>query len=310
MILTIAIALAALSAGVLAGSLLLTALSRGVLQRGRRLTPATRADVLAAVRLLPISIGMIFSSLVTISFVRFEPAAARETIGVVLIGCAALGLAAVGRSLVRAIGVGRETERLLGAWGPALPVANEPYRAIDCAFPVVAIVGIWRPTLYIATQVLQACDVEELDAMIAHERSHIACRDNLVRLLFYAFPVPWFARDAASRIEHAWLIAAEERADDRATAGDRRALTLASALVKVGRLAAGKTMPLVHASAITSGPGIEQRVRRLLEPQPVPRGPRSASLLLPAAVLLALASALPMQRTLYDAVEFCVRHLP
>jgi Zn-dependent protease with chaperone function len=174
------------------------------------------------------------------------------------------------------------------------------------------VVGIRRPRLYIARQVLAACDQGEVEAMIAHEKAHVSARDNLTRLLFLcALPMRGLSRVAAE-IETSWTKATEEAADDLACRDERSALALASALLKVSRLAAGQRAPLLHASAILSGAVIEHRVRRLLLPRRPACAPRVFPTIVAAALVLTTAIMLPppLRRAVYHAAEFCVQYLP
>lgn len=132
-------------------------------------------------------------------------------------------------------------------------------------------------------------DDEELDAVLAHERAHVAERHDLVVLPFSAWvsAVPWVpgvrtAREAVARL-------VEMVADDRACIGRDRTV-LAAALARVG------AHPAAPAGALALGEAaVLDRVRRLLEPPaPSPWARRLA--LAAAAVLVALpwlVAALP-----------------
>jgi hypothetical protein len=94
---------------------------------------------------------------------------------------------------------------------------------------------------------------------------------------------------AARRLDRDWHAAAESLADARAVRGDSvRAVHLASALVKVSRLAAQgpAAVPVPAWSTLNDPPLLERRVRRLVTgavPLATPGRPR----LVPAAVTLA-----------------------
>ena len=146
--------------------------------------------------------------------------------------------------------------------------------------------------------------------MVAHESAHVAAHDNLTRLLFAAAPVVPFTTAACCAIVDAWIGASEEAADDEARREGRSPLVLASALTKVARLATGRA-PLAHASAILSGNGVEQRVRRLLEPPPREHGGRvRAPYIAAGAFALATVASPRVAHAIYDVAEYCVRHLP
>ncbi len=143
-----------------------------------------------------------------------------------------------------------------------------PALAVTAPFPIVAVLGLRRPTLVIARSVLAACTPDELRAILAHEQGHIDRRDNLRRLLLAVSPdvVAWLP--ASDRLFAEWSSAAEEAADDDAArAGAAGRLHLASALMKVARLATGHAAAdVMPASALYCGHNLDGRVRRLLEP--------------------------------------------
>ena len=277
-----------------------------------RLAPGLQAHTLAALRLLPAGLACATAALVLVAFIRLEPRDARETLGVVLPALAIVAVTLAVTGGIRVFRASLDTARVVRAWHAREDGAQAgvPVFTIDTAFPVVAVAGIFRPRLYIARRVLEACDAREIDAVIAHESAHVAALDNLTRLLFVCTPVLWFG-GVAGEIERAWTMASEQAADDRARTDERRSLALASALTKVARMAAGAPAPLLHASAILSGNGIEHRVRRLLDGQP--RRPRTHLPLVLMVVPIAIATlALSPQslRLMYEAAEYCVRNLP
>jgi Zn-dependent protease with chaperone function len=173
----------------------------------------------------------------------------------------------------------------------------------------VAVVGIVHPRLYVARTVVESCNDEELDAVIAHEAAHLKARDNLTRLLFLCAPT-LFLRTFVE-IEREWVRAAEEAADDRARTTTNASLALASALTKVARLASRQSAPLLHASAILSGSVVEARVRRLLDSEPEQTasfGTLRAGV--GAGIGFVIGVGVFAQPWLYDVAEFCVRRLP
>jgi Zn-dependent protease with chaperone function len=150
-----------------------------------------------------------------------------------------------------------------------VPGIGLPAFVVNEAFPVVSLVGWFRPRLLVARTVLENCDGDELAAVLAHEAGHNERRDPWVRLLVRACPdllsvTPW-----ADRMERAWAEAAEQDADERAArTGPTRAMDLASALVKVARLAGAGRPPAIPLAALYRGEGVAARVARLLERNP------------------------------------------
>jgi hypothetical protein len=296
------LALAAAGAAVVVATLAVAAIWRRTEPRLSSVTPRSRAHLLAALRLLPAVAGLIFGAVTLIAFVRLEPADAQEVLGFTLPAAAFATLTAFVWRFTTAYRAWARTARAVAAW-------KAQHLFVDCDFPIVAVVGIWRPRLYVARRVVEACDREELDAMIAHEHAHVGARDNLTRFCFLCAP---FAQPAVARaLEMAWTRASEEAADDAARRDERTSLALASALTKVARLAVGQPMPPLHASAIFSGSSVAERVRRLLEtPPPAAARQRQWRYVMAIAMAAAVLSSAAALRPIYDAAEYCVRYLP
>jgi beta-lactamase regulating signal transducer with metallopeptidase domain len=277
-----------------------------------RLAPRNRARVLACWRLFPSALAGATAMLALVAFLRFEPAYVDEQVGALLPLFSAAGIVSAAASLYRLARAWRQTARSLRTWrAERAGVARAlPILAVDAPFPVVAVVGIWQPRLYVARQVVERCDSRELDAIIAHEAEHVRAHDNLTRLLFVGAPaVPWVSR-INTEIERAWIAAAEDAADDAARRDERSAMALASALTKVARMATSSP-PLLHASAILSGSGVEHRIRRLLEPtRDVPQDRSRIALPLCVVTAAVVALSTPVLRSVYELAEYCVRNLP
>jgi Zn-dependent protease with chaperone function len=138
--------------------------------------------------------------------------------------------------------------------------------------------GVLSPRIYVSEALTRELSTESLQAMLEHERAHVARRDPMVGLALSwasAFGLPLLAD--SWRV--AWRQAAEEAADARA-AQVHGPLVVASALVEFARLQQ-EPAPGLGFGAV----GLEARVLRLVD---APAAPRPA-LALP---LLALASVL------------------
>jgi Zn-dependent protease with chaperone function len=188
---------------------------------------------------------------------------------------AATHLRAVRRQAVRHA----QTARLVGRPDPDLGAT-----LVDHAQPAAYCVAGPHPTVIVTTAALQALDPGQLDAVLAHERAHLACHHHrllaIARIGRQILPFLPLMRVADTQI--ARLV--EMHADDAATAGRDPAL-LATALA-------------VLASAAGPAPGLAvaatdavQRIRRLLRPaEPLSRARRH--LLGAAAAALALTPVL------------------
>ncbi len=239
----------------------------------QRLGSVRSASGLLALRLSPtlLALAVVFGLMVP-AFVLHEPHETEETVGGPL---ALLALVAVAQLLAagwRALRAWDATRRLQRGWfrqarPVPLPELDVPAYAITCAFPVVALVGLRRPRLFIAEQVLRALESAELSAVIAHERAHLHAGDTLRALLWRACPDILALLPGGRRLQRDWSQATEEAADDAAVAGQpARALDLAGALLKLGRLAPQDVRLAALAASLHGDDlaGLSARVARLL----------------------------------------------
>lgn len=258
---------------------------------------APRAWLLACFRLLPATVAIAMTALVLApGYYQHEQRGEPEGVGLALALAAAAGLLIAAGAVARAAAAVIRASALRRAWlaaGRPVDVAGAgmPAYAIDSAFPLVAVLGVLRPRLFISSSVLRACSPPQLAAIVDHERRHVAAWDNAVRLLMDAAPDAVGLTRASGALAAAWHQAAEHRADDAA----RRRLDLASALVRVARLAGGTGPGAVPASALYRGEGVEERVRRLVDSGPdgsyMPRAVLCASAALVTAVIAAAATS-------------------
>ncbi len=179
-----------------------------------------------------------------------------------------------------------QTARLVGRADPDLGAT-----LVDHAQPAAYCVAGPHPTVILTTAVLQALNPDQVDAVLAHERAHLASHHH--RLLASArigrqiLPFLPLMRDADTQITR--LV--EMHADDAATAG-RNTGPLATALAVLAA-AAGPAPGL--AAATTDA---VQRIQRLLRPaEPLSRLRRQllgagAAVLAATPVVLALTPAI------------------
>jgi Zn-dependent protease with chaperone function len=172
-----------------------------------------------------------------------------------------------------------QTARLVGRPEPALGAV-----LVEHAAPAAYCVAGRQPTVIVTTGAVQALDPGQLDAVLAHERAHLAGRHH--RLLAVArigrevLPFLPLMRDAEEQV--ARLV--ELHADD-AAARSRDPRLLATALVVLA--AAPSPAPALAAGATDS----VQRIHRLLGPGE-PLGPVRRQLLRAGAAALALTPVL------------------
>jgi Zn-dependent protease with chaperone function len=291
--------LGALALAEAAATLLALALARAVRETAGHLGARGRASIWLALFLFPASAGLLAAALVAAAFIRNEPLDAREVPGPALVLAGAAGAALVAARLRKMARARRATrrflaERLASARPLALPLAPAPVFCVRPAFPAVALVGLRRPRLLLAESALEALSGDELGVVLAHEAAHVRARDNFKGLLTEAAAWPL---GLGAQVLRAWREAAEELADDRAARGSTdRALSLASALVKVARVTPPGSSLHFAATTLDRGEGFARRVGRLLTgggPGPAreetPR-PRALLLLLVALGGLGLAA--------------------
>lgn len=280
------------------------------------------------VRLLPAVASAVFAlALFLPAHVRFEPGEADESLGFIVAALASTGLWLVLRGVWRAVRAGltgRRFDALVRS--AARPVDGGVFEL--GGLPGVSLAGIWRPRILIGSDALTALTPAELDVAISHEIAHRRSKDNLKRFLIFCAPDLFGWTAVARQLEKQWEAEAECEADAYAVMGDgRRAVVLASALVKVARLGSESVhtgSPALNAFS-TSSPSrllwsafhvptlLEMRVRRLvsgsaLSPVAMPSlGWSSAALGLgiPAGLWL-----LGFSYTLHLVTEAMVTYLP
>ncbi|HJS73171.1 MAG TPA: M48 family metalloprotease, partial [Vicinamibacteria bacterium] len=233
---------------------------------------AVRARRLVLLRLLPSLSSLVAVGVFVVpAYLWFEPRDTMERVRAPMVALAALGLLMLVAGPLRGLASVLATRRISRRWrrsatALSVPGIALPALVVDESFPLVSVVGWLRPRLVVARSVLLCCDRDEIAAILAHEAGHTERRDPWVRLMVRACPdflslTPW-----ADRMERVWTEAAEQDADERAArTGPTRALDLASALVKVARLAGAGRPPAAAAMALYRGEGVSARVVRLLE---------------------------------------------
>jgi len=168
---------------------------------------------------------------------------------------------------------------------------------LDAARPAVYCVPGRPPTIVLTTGALEVLDPEQLTAVLAHERAHLAGRHHLLlavtrSLAAIAPAVPVFARGTG---EVARL--AEMRADDVAvrSSGAQGRRTLLAALLAMGAGLAGAQRPATQPPAAwlaATGGVVAARVRRLAEPPAPARWVGHGLALAGLTVAIAATSAL------------------
>ena len=236
----------------------------------RRLSPRLAANLLFVLRIAPVSIASAVTAIFVLpSFLLLEPRSVPEPLGetpLALSVCCVL-LAMVGiRSAIRA--QARSAQALALWMKEATPVAHAeptamyriPMYRIRPAVPALTVAGVCVPRVLISDEAALLLTSPEMQTAVRHELAHVRHRDNLKKLLFRLTVFP-----GMKGLEAAWSEQGEMAADDAAVANASDALDLASALIKLSRLAPWSSDPM-PASALVSGSSASQnaRVERLV----------------------------------------------
>jgi Zn-dependent protease with chaperone function len=286
-LLGISILLAALLTINALATLLATTLWRAVAVRAQHLAAQTRAQIIFALRIFPTVFALAcVLALLAPSYILHEPTVTDETVSTKLALLAFASAIGLGLALWRGFAAWRVTRRLVANWlRNAQPLHIEGVRVpaylIRHQFPVVAIVGAFKPRLFIASQIFDTLNADEIAAAIAHEGGHLATFDNFKRACLRACRDALTIVPCGRSLDRAWAEAAEAAADEYAARGGASvALDLASALVKIARIAPPTAKPTMPASAFLVGEdacGVNWRVRRLTQlasPDGAVRAPR------------------------------------
>ena len=202
---------------------------------------------------------------------------------------AALALAVLawryGRSVQRAQRRTRAHAEAARITGRRLPGAGAAV-VLNAAQPAAYCVPGRPAAIVLTSAALAVLDPGQLDAVLAHERAHLAGRHHLLialtRALAATFPgVPLFSQGPA---EVARL--AEMCADDAAARRSSRPALIAALLA----MGTGTALPAAALAATTCA--VSARVQRLLEPAPPARHARNRLALVTVMLLLAVVSGL------------------
>ena len=257
-------------------SILATFIWRAQIAAGfvNKLTARQKSQRIFALRVFPPIAAFIFiTAFLLPAYFLFEPNKSGETVSTKLILLTSISVLGIFSAVYRVFLTWQATRRLTQNWlREAEPITIEgvsiPVYSIQHPFPVIAVVGAFRPQMFIARQIFDSLERGEIQAAIAHEQGHLISKDNLKRALMR------FCRDLllfhhGRQLERAWAESAEIVADEYAagTGGNKMALNLASALIKIARMVPPETCPAMPAGAFLiaeSNCDISGRVRNLL----------------------------------------------
>ncbi len=270
--------------------------ARGAIRFAGRQRPFVGARVVLCLRLLPAAMaGYLGWGLGISSYLALEPRGTEERIGPACLIAGLFGIAICVVGLARGFAI-------------AIRSAKRFRSCRETGAPLLAVAGIVRLRVVVSAGVRASLAPDELAAALRHEEAHRHAHDNLKRFLILASPIVFPFSRAFRALDGAWRRLAECAADDYA-AGEsaERALALASALVRVGRMRAGIPLEPLGASFLTETDDLRKRVERLIGDR-APEQPRRA--FAPAGAAIVLASALALiQPSLLGYAHRCIEAL-
>jgi hypothetical protein len=269
-------------------SALVLACAKSAVRFAETKTARAAAGLLFLLRLLPLALAVLFVVCLCVpSYLWLEPSATAEQVGPLCLFFGSLGCAAWLVSLARAARALAHSYLRTRRWartGPEARIPGEPASLIvvEDQLPILAMSGLLRPRVVVSRGILSALSLEELEAAFSHEQAHRVSRDNFKRFLLLLAPdvLPFFR--PLSTLDTNWCRFVEWAADDFAARGNSlRAVSLASALVRVARLGAAPRLPELSTSLLACNRDLSVRVARLLVVDAVSpvRAPQSPSLL-------------------------------
>lgn len=281
-------------------SLAIWRLSRAWLES---VSPRFAARLLFALRMSPLVLSVTVLAIFVIpSFLEFEPRTTIEPLSFALLSLAVVTAIILSGSLARSVSALLQSRRVIREWlsdSRLHPEKIDGVAVYRCNLPkpVIAVMGVWPARIFASESIFTALSDDEMNAAFLHEVVHARSFDIAKKMFLQLAPSFLPGVDLLKPISTHWSRACELSADERAVCSDpRRTLHLASALVKVARLASTATHSLPTLSAALQGREslLGHRVRRLLEISEHPdavapdSSPDLQKLLLAAACLAAL----------------------
>ncbi len=231
---------------------------------GRNSVAACSADGLFALRAFPLVISLALTFAFTVpSFLILEPRSVDEEVGAAPLTFGFCCLLLIMLGTFRAARAQAKASRALAQWlrgAKAVPIAAPvPVFQTEEAAPLLSVAGVCKAKVLVSNTALGVLNDRELQTALRHEIAHVRRHDNLKKLILRFSPFPGMAN-----LERAWADAVEISADDAAVSNASDALDLASALIKLSRLAPRQAQPLITSGLLDSSViSVQARVERL-----------------------------------------------
>ena len=280
-------------------------LSSTAIRIAETMRPRSAARFLFILRMLPSVLAMmVVLGLCVPSYLWLEPQFASERVGLACLLLTALAGVACSHSLIRTARAINASVRLRSEWlrsglGTSLN-EKELHSAVDQQAmvvsqrkPLLALSGIFRPRMIISRGVLAALSKEQLDVAAHHETAHRDSHDNLKRLFLVLSPEFFPFANGFAALEKTWARFSEWAADDEAVQEDsQRALSLATALLRVARMGAQPRLSILQTSLLPEDQDLSARVDRLLcaEALPIDKASHASSRPFVQALFLAVCA--------------------
>ena len=251
--------------------LLIRSLAPAASRIAETMRPGMSARLLFGLRMAPATITLfLVVGFCVPSYVWLEPDIASERVGFACLLAALLGATVWAVALLRGFSAVARTARYMRVCernGVQTNVGQDSARVLvlNGDVPLMAVAGVMHPCLVVSKSVMDALSEEQKEAAFRHETAHRISRDNLKKFLFLLAPdiLPFVS--GLSSLENGWAKFTEWAADDQAVDGDpQRALSLASALVKVAKMGVHPTPSYLLSSLVDDDRDLETRVDRLL----------------------------------------------
>ncbi len=247
-------------------------IARGAVRMAAAFQPRLSSRLLFALRMAPAAITiLVVVGFCVPSYLWMEPHVQDERVGLACLLAATLSVVGWAVSLLRGWLSVVRTAQYLRACGLNAeeidPGGGLPdVLLVEDGAAVMAVAGVLRPRLVASRSVMDTLSRDEKEVALRHELAHRKSRDNLKKLLILLSPDVLPFTSGLSILERGWSRFTEWAADDEAVSGDGlRALSLASALVRVARLGVHPAPARLLSSLVEEDRDLEMRVERLLQ---------------------------------------------
>jgi len=276
--------------------LLVHGLTPAALRMAETMRPRLAARFLFVLRVAPVAVSLfLIAGFCVPSYLWLEPNATGERVGWFCLIAASLGAAAWTISLLRGVNSVALTERYLrlcarGSQAPCTGMGPSGVLVVNDGNSVMAVAGVVHPQLIVSQTVMEALSEEQKEAAFRHEAAHRVSRDNLKKLVFLLTPDVVPCISGYARLDRGWAKFTEWAADDDAVDGSQdRALSLATALVRIAKLGIHRPPSYLLSSLVDDDRDLATRVDRLLREPAYAEKPLAPLLTVSRNVALALS---------------------